>query len=105
MIEKKYFFIINPIAGNGRGLAAWKKIRKTLQEQGISYTHKYTFPNQESNQEMILNTVDKNHIIVVLGGDGTINEILNKPKIIGNIVINILIVFIFIFLLIKYTIN
>ena len=58
MIEKKYFFIINPIAGNGRGLAAWKKIRKTLQEQGISYTHKYTFPNQESNQEMILNTVD-----------------------------------------------
>ena len=77
MIEKKYFFIINPIAGNGRGLAAWKKIRKTLQEQGISYTHKYTFPNQESNQEMILNTVDKNHIIVVLGGDGTINEILN----------------------------
>lgn len=26
---------------------------------------------------MILNTVDKNHIIVVLGGDGTINEILN----------------------------
>ncbi|OQQ88683.1 diacylglycerol kinase [Ligilactobacillus salivarius] len=77
MIEKKYFFIINPIAGNGRGLAAWKKIRKTLQEQGISYTHKYTFPNQESNQEMILNTVDENHIIVVLGGDGTINEILN----------------------------
>ena len=46
MIEKKYFFIINPIAGNGRGLAAWKKIRKTLQEQGISYTHKYTFPTQ-----------------------------------------------------------
>ena len=43
----------------------------------MSYTHKYTFPNQESNQEMILNTVDKNHIIVVLGGDGTINEILN----------------------------
>ena len=30
MIEKKYFFIGNPIAGNGRGLAAWKKIRKTL---------------------------------------------------------------------------
>lgn len=30
MIEKKYFFIINPIAGNGRGLAAWKKIRNTL---------------------------------------------------------------------------
>lgn len=30
MIEKKYFFIINPIAGNGRGLAAWKKNKKDI---------------------------------------------------------------------------
>ena len=64
MIEKKYFFIVNPIAGNGRGLAAWKKIRKTLQEQGISYTHNYTFPNQESNQEMIL--LEQFHFLLTL---------------------------------------
>ena len=77
MVEKKYFFIINPIAGNGRGLAAWKKIRNRLQEQNISYIHKYTFPDQKLNQEMLLNSLDPNQIIVVLGGDGTINEILN----------------------------
>lgn len=71
-------FIVNPAAGNGRGLSYWKRIQHVLHTRGISYTVKLTqqphdavrFADELARQPEIT-------LIAAVGGDGTLHEAAN----------------------------
>lgn len=73
-----YTFIVNPNARSGLGEKTWHTLERILKEQEVSYQvffTKYqkhaTKITQKLTEENMLRT------IIVLGGDGTINEVVN----------------------------
>lgn len=73
-----YYFIINPHSRSGRGLSIWKKIEKELKRRNISYRHYFTRKHGDAEKFADkLTSRRKNITIVVVGGDGTVNEAIN----------------------------
>lgn len=75
-------FIMNPIAGNGKTQDTWTKIRPFLDDIGINYKlHVTTGPGDAGEIAYSLaNNVDNlppRTVIVSVGGDGTLHEIIN----------------------------
>jgi len=71
-------FVVNPAAGNGRGMQAWEKVRKELIKDKIDYQVRITEKGGEARQltkEMLENVPIER--IVAIGGDGTLNEVVN----------------------------
>ncbi len=72
-----WFAIVNPKAGGGRGLNDWPKIQKHLADEGVKYDfcitkHKY------HAVELTVKAIREGHRkIISVGGDGTLNEIVN----------------------------
>jgi YegS/Rv2252/BmrU family lipid kinase len=80
----KLYFIVNPKAGNGKARLIWSSVEKQLAKEKISYEAFYT---ERSGHGIVLAkqimelTDEKMVTIIVVGGDGTINEVVNG---IGN---------------------
>lgn len=74
-----YHFIINPKSSSGKGIRYWWTVKNELDQKKISYTPYFTrYPGHATELASEIcnsNTGIKN--IVVLGGDGTINEVIN----------------------------
>ncbi len=70
----KTTIIANPIAGNGRGQRYADALEQALQERGIETTLHITA--NAGDGQRLANTVEGGYIAVV-GGDGTVNEVLN----------------------------
>jgi diacylglycerol kinase (ATP) len=73
----KWFLICNPIAKGGRMKKRWPKVQKQLDHAQLAYDFAFTKANNhaiEITQEKIREGYRK---IAVLGGDGTINEVVN----------------------------
>ena len=73
----KWFVIVNPVAGSGKGLADWPLISKLLRDHRIlteTVFTEYKYHATELTVEAVNNGF--RHIIVV-GGDGTIHEVVN----------------------------
>ncbi len=69
--------IVNPASGNGRGHKRWPKIAESLERQGFNYEVVFTSgPNDAARiaREMADSGA---HTVVAVGGDGTVNEIIN----------------------------
>lgn len=82
---KKLYFIVNPKAGNGKALSIWSEIKIELNNQKISYTHYFTKESGHARQiteELILSIDEETIDLVIIGGDGTMNEVVNG--IVGN---------------------
>ncbi len=73
---KKYHFIINPIAGRGRAYLAIKKIRCILRNLNINHHISITNAPMHAT-ELARATCNDNDVVVAVGGDGTINEVMN----------------------------
>ncbi len=72
-----YYIIVNPSSKSGRGIRIWQKLKPVFQERNIPYklmlsTH---IGHVEEFTREITKT-DENVNLIVLGGDGTINEAL-----------------------------
>lgn len=75
-INKKYHFILNPVAGRGKVYLAIKKIRSILRQIGID--HKISITNAPGHAtELAKSTCNDHDVVVAVGGDGTINEVIN----------------------------
>lgn len=73
----KYLLIMNPGSRGGKSSRKISKILKYFKDRHIDHTAKYT----QSLQDAYIFSVEGNHreydVIVAIGGDGTINRVLN----------------------------
>ncbi len=78
-MSQKYYFIVNITGGSGRTAKEWKKLEAILNEKGVDYEVLRTEkPGDARRYADALTAVRTGEIsLVVVGGDGTINEVLN----------------------------
>lgn len=73
-----YDFILNPQARSGRGELIWSDIEPELKKRRIEYKVYKTTGKCDGRRIAREITADgEEHTLVVLGGDGTINEVVN----------------------------
>lgn len=73
-----YTFIANPNARSGRGILLWKQIEQILQERKVEYNVLFTkYQHHATHLVYDLTSDGQPHTIVVLGGDGTLNEVID----------------------------
>lgn len=74
-----YYFIVNEHGGSGKGVRRWDVVRPLLEEKGVEFEEfvpQYAGHATELAREISLRD-DGDIRLVVLGGDGTVNEVLN----------------------------
>lgn len=84
----EWYFIVNPAAGQGKGLRTWRSIEKELQKVEISYRSFLT--QHEGHAEVLARQIsamqdDRLKRLIVIGGDGTFHEVLNGLKEIDHV--------------------
>jgi len=71
------FFVVNPTAGGGRGLRIWGEIERVLQDREIPVEFRLTH-DRGSATELAAEVRSAGYDVVVsVGGDGTIQEVVN----------------------------
>ena len=83
MTQKKshdpgWLVVINPNAGRRKGLVDWEEISGYLREYGLNFTPVFTERPKHAT-EIVIDYVEREKFrkIVVVGGDGTMNEVIN----------------------------
>ena len=74
-----YYFIINPRSRSGRGKQIWNNVKQQLDDLQITYEFFYTEHKSHATEitTHLCETIEDHLEIVVLGGDGTVNEVIN----------------------------
>ena len=74
-----YYFIVNYTGGSGRARKTWNEVHKNLKLKGVTYKAYVTKYKGHATRlaEKISSLNDDDIRIVVVGGDGSINEVLN----------------------------
>jgi len=70
---RQFKIILNPISGAGRGLREGRALAQLLRQQGISVEVFITQQSKDAEQEASRTQIP----IIVVGGDGTVNEVVN----------------------------
>ena len=82
-----YQFIVNPSAGAGKGYRIWKRLERQLENDSEEY--RVFFTERQGDAANIARTLtsdkDEAKILVVVGGEGTYNEVLNGVSFKGMI--------------------
>lgn len=75
----RYSFIVNPIAGGGNAKKAWSHLENYLKQAKVDYdvklTH-YAGHGEYLAQKMTAEN-SAQRVVIAVGGDGTLNEVLN----------------------------
>lgn len=75
---KLYEFIVNPQARSGLGMLTWNTLEPELKKRRSEYRLYLTERKKHAEKIAAQITADgQEHCIVVLGGDGTVNEVIN----------------------------
>lgn len=73
-----YTFIANPNSRSGRGMQIWNSLEDTLKRRNVCYQIFFTkYRRHATDIVRELTSDQKEHTIVVVGGDGTLNEVIN----------------------------
>ncbi|TYS24633.1 YegS/Rv2252/BmrU family lipid kinase [Bacillus subtilis] len=84
----QWFFIINPTAGHRNGLRVWKSIQKELIKRKIE--HRSFLTEHPGHAEVLarqISTIQEYKLkrLIVIGGDGTMHEVVNGLKDVDDI--------------------
>lgn len=74
-----YYFIVNPNSCCGHGRDIWKRLEKTLRVSGVNYEVFLTEKPGDAREfaRKLTEGVKEPGIIAAVGGDGTVNEVLD----------------------------
>ena len=74
-----YYFIVNPSSRGKKGIKLWQIIENYLIVHNIEYSYYFTNPKVSVAEiiNKIYKTNEQNKKIIILGGDGTINDVVN----------------------------
>jgi len=73
----QWLIIVNPNAGSKKGEKEWPKICRYLQQQGFDFICVFTAHRDHAIQLAIEHIEAGYRNVAVVGGDGTLNEVLN----------------------------
>lgn len=74
---ERWFVVVNPVSGGGKGLGDFPKISRLLRENGIDHDPAFT-EHRHHATELAVEAVNRGYRkIIVVGGDGTLNEVVN----------------------------
>ncbi len=73
----KWFAIVNPVAGYGRGLDHWPLISKLLRDNRIIPEYAFTERRYHATELVVEAIASGFRKFIVVGGDGTIHEVVN----------------------------
>lgn len=77
-LEKSIWFaIVNPEAGSGKGLKDWPTIKSLLESEAIAFDFKVTERKYHAVELTVWAIKNGYRKILVIGGDGTLNEVVN----------------------------
>ncbi len=75
--NQEFFVVVNPNAGSRKGEKDWPKIKELLLRQGFSIKSAFT-ENRAHAIAMTSDAIEQGYRnIIVVGGDGTLNEVVN----------------------------
>lgn len=74
-----YTFIVNPASRSGHARRIWSEIEPILKKQDISYTVYFTSCRGHGTRlaQQLTKDLSSRTTLIVVGGDGTVNEVLN----------------------------
>ncbi len=74
-----YYFLISDHGGGGRAVRLFPKIEKILKERELQYTYWKSSSNHRAVEivQEVCNSGDSDARFIVMGGDGTVNAVLN----------------------------
>jgi YegS/Rv2252/BmrU family lipid kinase len=75
--QMKWLIIVNPNAGNGKGKKDWDKISSVLGRNNFTFTVKFTSRKGDAIHFTSGALAEGFRNIITVGGDGTLNEVLN----------------------------
>lgn len=76
-VQKDWFTIVNPNAGNGKGKKDWERISSLLARENIPVSMKFTEKKCQAI-ELAREAIEAGfRKIISVGGDGTLNEVVN----------------------------
>src|SRR5262245_19439031 len=74
---QKTVFVINPVSGGGRSLKKWAVVRPEVMRRGLDFSEHFTAAPGDAalatRRALEMNVLQ----VVVVGGDGTLNEVVN----------------------------
>ncbi|RPJ66138.1 MAG: diacylglycerol kinase family lipid kinase, partial [Alphaproteobacteria bacterium] len=76
-VLQEWLIIVNPNAGHGKGKKDWKVIAGFLEKYNIAYTTQFTLTRRHAIVLAQDGIRDGYRKILAVGGDGTMNEIVN----------------------------
>lgn len=74
---ERWFVIVNPVAGMGRGLQDFPQISKLLRDNDIQCESVFTEHKNHAVELTVKAVTDGFRRIIVIGGDGTLHEVVN----------------------------
>lgn len=73
-----YTFIVNPNARSGLGHKVWNELEAILKKRGVNYQVLFTkYQRHATAITKELTSADNRQTLIILGGDGTVNEVMN----------------------------
>lgn len=76
MIMAKYNVLYNPLAGNGKGENAAKKLKELMNGDELTFTDM----TKVSDYRALFATMPEDERVIVSGGDGTLNRFINDTE-------------------------
>ncbi len=87
MLAEKYYFIVNTNSQSGKAKAIWDELESILQAKGIDYEAYITqYYGHATELAATLTESEEERFLVVCGGDGTINEVLNGIRDLSKVI-------------------